>query len=285
MKQTIPGWQTDTVSYSCINATNRVRLPVDSEIDHSLVTTIENMIIFMQALAGKKVLRKKSWQTLFAINRRNRSIIAESVNGFACCESRVLGYEFNLYMDQDKRLTFIHLTNEMQTMKVITGEECYFRKSLRRVIEEAITFPCNTHLRPFGDHNMLDAMYMDIHDHQRFFVWDPRSALSFALAKPKIRKPLILMEGRRSIGLLVLTIDRKKAVYEVSELLIDKKYQQRGFGKIMLRKGLDVLKRANAKQIEIGVSRFNIPAQKLYFGLGFEKYSVYDQHMALRINL
>jgi len=94
-----------------------------------------------------------------------------------------------------------------------------------------------------------------------------------------------LMEGRRAVGLMVLLIDRKKADYCVDIFLVDKKYQNRGFGKVMLSEGLEILKRNGARRIEIGVNRFNVAAQKLYFSLGFEPAAVYEQGMWLRIDL
>jgi ribosomal protein S18 acetylase RimI-like enzyme len=47
-------------------------------------------------------------------------------------------------------------------------------------------------------------------------------------------------------------------------VLVDRRYQNRGFGRIMLSRGLEILKQNGAKRIEIGVNRYNFAAQKLY---------------------
>ena len=60
-------------------------------------------------------------------------------------------------------------------------------------------------------------------------------------------------------------------------MLIDKRYQYRGFGKIMLEFAVDYLKKAGAKRLEIGVNRFNFPAQKLYKSVGFTEDNVFEE--------
>ena len=170
-------------------------------------------------------------------------------------------------------------------MKRIGDEWLYFRKEMRRAIEEETTYPRCTTLRPYSQQNAWNAMALSVNDAQQSFVLDAKSSLCYALAKPRVRKSYVLMEGRRAIGLLVLLIDKKKADYCLDIVLVDRRYQNRGFGRIMLSKGLEILKQSGARKIEIGVNRFNLAAQKLYFSLGFERAAVYEEGMWLRIDL
>ena len=48
---------------------------------------------------------------------------------------------------------------------------------------------------------------------------------------------------------------------------------------------VEYLKNEGSKELEIGVNRFNIPAQKLYKSVGFRVKSVYDEGMILHIKL
>jgi len=68
-------------------------------------------------------------------------------------------------------------------------------------------------------------------------------------------------------------------------VLIDKRYQGRGYGRIMTAWGVEELKRQGAKQLSIGVNRFNIPAQRLYASLGFKPAEVHEQFVMMRIDL
>ena len=107
---------------------------------------------------------------------------------------------------------------------------------------------------------------------------------------PDFRAPLagayehelfILTEGNRSIGLVAFSLDSTNEKYYIESVLIDKKYQQRGFGKIMMSKGIDHLKSLGCKHLSIGVNRFNIAAQELYKSVGFIEKTVYEDFIEL----
>ncbi len=285
MTETVPGSDATTVSYGCIKETVLVRLPVVEEMDHALRTTIDDMVKLMRGLVDRRLMSKKAWTAALRYDREGMGIVAENVNGIACGEGEILGYEFNLYFDQDTKLAYIHMTNEIQIMRRWDDEWFYFRKEMRRAIEEETTYPRSTRLRPYSDQNVWDAMNLAVDDSQKSFVWDAKPSLCFALAKRRVRRPYVLMEGRRAVAVLVLSIDKKRSFYNVDIVLVDKRYQNRGFGKIMLSEALEILKRNGAKRIEIGVSRFNTAAQKLYLSLGFRPAAVYEGGMALRIDL
>ncbi len=285
MTETVPGCDATTVSYGCIKETVRVRLPLVGKVDHALRTTVDDLEKLMRGIVDRRLISRRTWKTALTYDREGVGIVAENVNGVACGEGGILGYEFNLYFDQDTKLTYIHMTNELQTMRRVDDEWLYFRKEMRRAIEEETTYPKFTALKRYSEQNAWDAMNLSVHESQQSFVWNAKSSLCYALAKPNVRKAYVLMEGKRAVGLMVLAIDRKKSIYGVDVLLVDKKYQERGFGRIMLSNGLEILKLNGAKRIDIGVSRYNIAAQRLYTSLGFERAAVYEQGMWLRIDL
>lgn len=285
MTETIPGCYATTVSYGCIKETILVRLPIVGEIDHAFTTTVDDMVKLMRCVVDRRLLPRKAWKTALMYDSEGRGIIAKHANGVACAEGGILGYEFNLYFDQDAKIGYIHLTNEIQTQRTINDEWYWFRKEMRMAIEEETTYPRFTSLKRYSPKNAWEAMNLGVHESQKHFVLDAKASLCYALAKPEVRKPYVLMERSRSVGLLVLAIDNKKALYDVDIVLIDKRYQKRGFGKIIMTKGLEILKRQGARRIEIGVNRFNIAAQRLYLSVGFEPVAVYEQGMWLRIDL
>jgi CubicO group peptidase (beta-lactamase class C family)/GNAT superfamily N-acetyltransferase len=285
MDHTMPGCHANTVSYGCIKETILVRLPIAQEMDHAFTTTVDDMVKLMWGVVGRQLLSRRAWKRATAYDSEGRAIIAEQANGVACAEGGILGYEFNLYFDQRTRLAYIHLTNETQTQKLVNDEWFWFRKEMRRAIEEETTYPQFTVLQPYSRKNAWEAMNLEVHESQKHFVLDAKASLGYALARPRVRKPYVLMEGSRSVGLLVLGIDKQKSVYDVDILLIDKRYQRRGFGKIILAEGLEILKQHGARRMEIGVNRFNIAAQRLYFSLGFQPVAVYEQGMWLRVDL
>ena len=285
MTDTLPGCDATTVSYGCIKETVLVRLPDVEEIDHAIRTTIDDLVRLMRGIVDRRLLSGRAWKTALSYDREGVGIVAENVNGIACAEGGILGYEFNLYFDQDARLAYIHMGNEIQIQRRMNDDWGWFRKEMRRAIEEETTYPRFTSLKAYSEQNYWDAMNLVVDESQRSFVLDAKTSLCYVLAKRRVRRPYVLMEGKRAVGLLVLAIDKRRAYYNVDILLVDKKYQNRGFGKIMLGKGLDILRENGARRVEIGVSRYNTAAQKLYFSMGFERAAVYEQGMALRIDL
>lgn len=285
MNDTLPGCDATTVSYGCIKETVLVRLPITEKLDHGLKTTVEDMVKLMRGVVNRRLLSGRGWKTALAFDNTGLGIVAQNVNGVAAGHSNMLGYEFLLGFDQDRNMAYMHLTNEAQRMRWVDDDWLFFRREMRRAIEEETTYPAHTRLQPYSDRNASDAANLAVAESQRSFVSDAKSSLCYALAKPKVRRPYVLMEGRRAVGLMVLSIDKKKSEYYVAVLLVDSRYQNRGFGKIMLSKGLEILKQKGARRIEIGVNRFNVAAQKLYFSLGFKRVAVYEQGMWLRIDL
>lgn len=53
----------------------------------------------------------------------------------------------------------------------------------------------------------------------------------------------------------------------------------------MVTHAVRLLKEAGAKKLEIGVNRFNIPAQKLYMSVSFQLDTVYEGFMRLKMEL
>ncbi len=285
MSQTVPGCDATTVSYGCIKETVLVRLPVITPMDDALKTTVDDMVKLMRGLVNERLLSRTAWRTALRFDSEGMGIVAENVNGIACGEGGLLGYEFTLYFDQDSRLAYLHLTNEEPTEKWIDDEWCSFLKEMRETIEEETTYPRRTRLERYSERNALAAMSLSVHDSQHSFVDGAKTSLSYALARPRVRRPYVLMEGNRTVGLMVLFIDKKRHIYDVDVLLVDKRFQGRGFGRIMLREGLEILRQNGARRIEVVVSRFNLAAQRLCLSLGFTPAVVYEDGMVLRIDL
>lgn len=124
-----------------------------------------------------------------------------------------------------------------------------------------------------------DAMQLSINDEQLEYMMNAKEAICLAYAYE--HELFILTEGNRSIGLVAFSLDSTNEKYYIESVLIDKKYQQRGFGKIMMSKGIDHLKSLGCKHLSIGVNRFNIAAQELYKSVGFIEKTVYEDFIEL----
>jgi len=272
-----------TTSYGVLHQEIRIRLPFDKEVPQAILFTFDDTIKLMFGLQYKKLLSKQGWKLACTYNNSGFSPIGERVNGILCAATQMLGYEINLYVDFTKKLSYIHLTNEVQILKRENNEWIYLRKELRRVMEEETTYPTKPKLESFNEINGWDALTLSIEKNQETFVLDPKTTIAYSLMKPRERRLYVLTDSGRALGMMVLTINPKINHFHVDVLLVDKKYQHRGYGKFMLQKGLEILKKHGAKRIEIGVNRQNTPAIKLYQSLGFKIGAIYDEGMALKL--
>lgn len=175
----------------------------------------------------------------------------------------------------------IHLTNSELIVRNINGSWYQFRKVFPEEVAATFVFPRNTSLVPYGKNNYWDAMNLSIQDKQLEYMSNAKEAICLAYAYE--HKLFILTEGNRSIGLVAFSLDRSNNKYYIESVLIDKKYQQRGFGKIMMMEGMEHLKTLGCKHLSIGVNRFNIAAQNLYKSVGFKEITVYEDFIELEI--
>ncbi|TVP95535.1 MAG: GNAT family N-acetyltransferase [Acholeplasmatales bacterium] len=276
LEETILGHQANTVSYVCMRDIHLLEARYEGDTSLVYTTTPADIAKLMHGLRTKALLSSKSWQDGLKPNAHGAAILCDYRNGFEYYESMVLGYEIGLFVDAASQCAFFHMSNEGSIFRLQAGEWTHFLHQIRCHIEAYITKPRQTVLEPYHERNAWDAMHLRMAKDQEEFVIDAKTSLCWALSEPKDKRPYVLMEGMRSVGLMILAIDQDKDIYKIDILIVDARYQNRGFGKIMLQKGLDILKDAGAKQFDIIVNRFNTPAYRMYRSLGFEETGIYE---------
>ena len=237
----------------------------------------------LSGLFGGKLLSEKSYSAIADFRRSNEHWGFESGDGFIYTCFYFYGTVGSgvLYYDPGTGVSAAVLSSEEGKYIIAeNGSSRFFRKDLRRALAEEFTFPKNTKMVPYNKHNCMGAMNLVVKPEQLDFVDDAKTTICYAVAYPNHRL-FVEEESGRAVGLLDLYVDKKKSVYEISIVLIDKHYQHRGFGKVMLRFAVDYLKAQGAKRLSIGVNRFNIPAQRLYRSVGFTEDNVYEEGMMM----
>ena len=276
MKQTILGHQANTVSYVCMRDVHRLKAPYEGDSNIVFTTTVADLTKLMYGLRTRKLLSAESWAEGVRPNVRGEAILCDYRNGFEFYHSYVLGYEADIYIDAPSQCSFFHIGNEAPIFRLVNGEWSHFMHQVRLVVEGIVTTPRQTHFDTYHERNAWDAMHLRMAKDQEEFVIDAKTSLCWALSEPEDKKPYVLMEGYRAIGLMILAINPKKKLYKIDILIVDARYQNRGFGKIMLSKGLEILKAAGATKIDIIVNRFNTAAYQLYLALGFKETGIYE---------
>ena len=241
-------------------------------------TTVSDLEKLMLGIFEHRLFSEKLWKAATKFDSDNVGLGFGGLDGFS-----VFAFDFNefssavFYFDKENDFCWLRATN--CGSKYIQNDDSkilFFPKEVRMELSPIFTFPKNTKMVPYGSRNWLQAANLEIRPDQREFVSGALDTIAYSAAY-KNHRLFVEMEGEKAIGLLDLSVDKKKGDYNIEIVLTDRRYQGRGFGKFMLRFAVDYLKKAGAKKLSIGVNRFNIPAQKLYKSVGFKEDCVYDE--------
>ena len=234
-------------------------------------------------LFGGKLLSEKNYSIATDFRRVNERWGFEHNDGFINTCFYFYGTLGSgvLYHDPGTGASAVVLSSE-ESRYIIgsNGSSRFFRKEMRGALSEIFTYPKNPKMVLYNKHNCIGAMNLEVTKEQLDFVDDAKTTICYSAAYPHHRV-FVEEESGRAVGLLDLYVNKKKQQYEISIVLIDKRYQHRGFGKVMLRFAVDYLKAQGAKRLTIGVNRFNIPAQRLYRSVGFTEDNVYEEGMIM----
>lgn len=134
-------------------------------------------------------------------------------------------------------------------------------------------------LRTITKDNIGDVLKLDVFDYQKSFV----SSTAYSLAQAYIYRdtafPFAIYVDETLVGFIMLGFYEEKKQYTLWKFLIDKDYQNKGYGKEALKKGITYLVDTfGAKEIYVGVSTGNDTAKKLYSSIGFKKTGVIENN-------
>lgn len=280
MDTTIEGYHANTVSYVSYRTKELIRVPINYNVEGVFTTTFDDLCKLMNGLAEGKLLSNKAWKTMLKYDSKGRGICIDNSNGMACSQIKFTGYQFMVYFNQQNGLCYGHLENEESLMSNEGGVWHYFRKEAREEIEGLFTYPASTKMVRINKKNLWNALNIKVEPEQHEYVLEAKSSIAMCLVH-KSFQAFVQMEGDRAVGLLILDIDKKKNHFYIEIVQIDRRYQGRGYGKIMMQWAVEYLRNQGAKELEIGVNRFNIAAQKLYHNVGFDIKAIYEDGMTM----
>lgn len=267
---------------------NKEYIPFETEnTDYRFfTTTVSDLEKLMLGISEHRLFSEKLWKTATKTDSENMGLGFTNLNGTMYFAFEFESYETAIfYFDKEHDFCWL-IASPSATKYIMEGDSKFlsFAKEVRRETEALFTFPKNTKMVLYGKKNWGQATLLEIREDQREFVSGALDTIAYSAAH-KNHKLFVEMEGERAVGLLELSIDRKKGDYNIETVLIDRRYQGKGFGKFMLRFAVDYLKKAGAKRLSIGVNRFNIPARNLYKSVGFTEDCVYEEGVAMTQDL
>ena len=281
LRETVRLNHANTMSYVCMRDVHLLKAPYKGDASLVWTTSPKDLSKLMHGLKERKLLSKALWDEALKPNKRGEALMCHYRNGMEYYGDTCLGYTYSIYHDAPTGVSFLHVSNEQPKYKLVDGNWRHFMAQIREHIEGYITYPVHPYLDGYHERNAWDVMALKTDPSQHEFVIDVKTSLCWGFSEVDEKRPYVLMEGYRAIGFMMLAIDPKRTIYDVDILIVDARYQARGYGKIMLEAGLDILKAEGAKKIDIEVSRFNEPAIKLYLRLGFKETGIYESGIRL----
>lgn len=285
MADTGPGNDATTALYGVVRDTELVSLPPLSPAG-AFTTTLADMDKLARALAGKQFFTERTWAAMLKCRWRTNAI-GFSKRGelyaadFYPCRLRDT---CQLYLNFDEGVSILLLNNEELKFRLEpSGHWRHFCSDLRRAWQDARVYPDKPELKRVTAKNVWDAMDIELAPEQLAFIPECSKCIAYMLAE---RQPVyVLMDHGVPIGMTALIIKPKKKQYDVGYLQVDRRYQGRGYGRILLLRAMEILKEKGAEALEIGVVRHNTAAYRLYRSVGFEDKEVYDDFISMKMTL
>ncbi len=120
--------------------------------------------------------------------------------------------------------------------------------------------------------NLDSVPSLQIHDHQSGYVSNPAVSLAQAYIYRDTAYPFAICADDKIVGFIMLGYHAARKQYTLWKLMIDKKFQRKGYGREALRLGIAFLaEKYGANEVCTGVVLVNKAAKKLYESVGFRE--------------
>lgn len=217
------------------------------------------------------VFKSEVWKKYCFIDKEiiyeNNGLYCIDLNFMSCIENRI-AYNY------DENLLVVTMYNDKGYGKFFNG----FYEGMTCFIDRAIkmfTVYCDMpKLVEANGELIISLMKLEISDNQKDYISESRNLLCMALAKNY--KIYALVDKNESVGFVTLTIDKLNKNYFINSVMIDKRFQGRGYGRVLIENTLKLFKENNADKVGISVRKENLVAYNLYTKCGFK---VIDQNL------
>lgn len=136
-------------------------------------------------------------------------------------------------------------------------------------------------LKSINRDNFWECVELEVNEYQSRFVASNAISIAQAKVQPECI-PMGVYSNDVMVGFVMYCIDEDDGEYWIYRMMIDKKYQNKGYGKEALRQLLEIIKKDDTHdKIFLGVEIDSILAVKLYqsFGFYFNKQVFGKEHI------
>lgn len=285
MADTRPGNDATTALYGVLRDKELIPLPRVAPSD-AFTTTAEDLERLARAVVEKRLFSEKTWAIMLKCDSDSFALGVFRRGELYCADfyPTKLRETCQLYFNFEDGLTLLVLNNEeFKSARDEHRNMRSFLSDLRRAWQDVRVYPQAPELKRVNSTNVWQALDIELLPEQLAFVPEAPRCIATTLARKQ--PAYVLMDHGVAVGLAALTIRPKKGKFDITFLQVDRRYQGRGYGRILLTRAMEILKEKGAKTLEIGVNRFNIPAQRLYRSVGFADKEVYDEFIEMQMTL
>ncbi len=135
-------------------------------------------------------------------------------------------------------------------------------------------------LRKITRENIDEVLALKVSEDQRTFVSANSESLAQAYVYSETAFPFAVYEDSMVVGFIMMGYYEAKNYYTLWKLMIDSRYQNRGYGRKALEFGIQYLReRFSISEVYTGVVPGNTVAKKLYEAIGFRETGLAESGM------
>ena len=135
-------------------------------------------------------------------------------------------------------------------------------------------------LGPVTKENIDDVIALSVNEDQKRFVSANAESLAQAYAYKETAYPFAIYESDELVGFIMMGYYEAKGYYTLWKFMIDRRYQNRGYGREALEKAIRYMKdNYEIKELYTGVSLGNEIAKNLYRSVGFKETGLIEYGM------
>lgn len=135
-------------------------------------------------------------------------------------------------------------------------------------------------LREITTDNLEEILNLKVAAYQEKFVSSTAHSLAQTYVYRTTAFPFAIYADNALVGFIMLGYYESRNQYTLWKFLIDKQYQNKGYGREALKQGIAYLKeRFDAKEIFTGVAIGNETAKHLYKSVGFQETGMIEDNM------
>ena len=243
-------------------------------VDGDTALKIANIIHFLC------MLKKRPWCDMLKFNEDCIGISAVNQNTAAKFELCGTDSKLCIFVMPEENLYFAHVMTIDDAQNVQQ-----FHNALLKNLSVMLAKPSGVRLTGYGPENANLAIRLSPAPYQLEYVCDVKTALSYVCADKRKRHAYVFGTHLRAIGLLTVTADRKNNRYSIDVMIIDEKFQSKGYGRLLLTNAVELLKSMGADRVEIAVNKNNSVAYRLYTSFGFERVVENEDYFVLEKEL